>query len=32
MYSEFTLNGWNTILEDELKAESEFNIMPYFKI
>ena len=32
IYSEVTSNGWNTILEDELKAESEYNGMTYFKI
>ena len=32
IYSEVTSNGWNTILEDELKAESEYNRMTYFKI
>ena len=32
IYSEVTSNGWNTILEDELKTESEYNNMVYFKI
>ena len=32
IYSEVTSNGWNTILEDELKTESEYNYMVYFKI
>ena len=32
IYSEVTSNGWNTILEDELKTESEYNCMVYFRI
>ena len=32
IYSEVTSNGWNTILEDELKTESEYNNMVYFRI
>ena len=32
IYSEVTSNGWNTILEDELKTESKYNNMVYFKI
>ena len=32
IYSEVTSNGWNTILEDELKTESRYNNMVYFKI
>ena len=32
IYSEVTSNGWNTILEDELKTESEYNNMDYFRI
>ena len=32
IYSEVTSNGWNTILEDELKTESTYNNMVYFKI
>jgi len=32
IYSEVTSNEWNTILEDELKTESEYNYMVYFRI
>ena len=32
IYSEVTSNGWNTILEDELKTENRYNNMVYFKI
>ena len=32
IYSEVTSNGWNTILEDELKTKSRYNNMVYFKI
>ena len=32
IYSEVTTNGWNTILEDELKTESKYNNMVYFRI
>ena len=32
IYSEVTSNGWNTILEDELKTESEYNCMVYFRV
>ena len=32
IYSELFTPGWNTILEDELKTESEYNCMVYFKI
>ena len=32
IYSEVTSNGWNTILEDELKTENEYNCMVYFRI
>ena len=32
IYSELFTSGWNTILEDELKTESEYNCMVYFRI
>ena len=30
--TELVSPGWNTILEEELKTESKFNKMVYFKI